>query len=56
MTERIKLTQGQMNIMLVAVEHGYRQCEKGANLGTALASVYDLYEVAKPGERVAEPA
>lgn len=48
MAEKIKLTNAQMNVMLVAVEHGYKQCEKGANLEAALASVYDLYEVGKP--------
>lgn len=48
--EKIKLTQAQMNIMLVAVEHGYKQCEKGMNLQAAMASVFDLYEVTKPGQ------
>lgn len=48
MTEKIRLTNAQMNVMLVAVEHGFKQCEKGVNLQAALASVYDLYEVGKP--------
>jgi hypothetical protein len=47
--EKIKLTQSQMNVMLVAVEHGYKQCEKGNNIQAALASVFDLYEVVRPG-------
>lgn len=42
---KIRLTNAQMNVMLVAVEHGYKQCEKGANLQTALGSVHDMYEV-----------
>jgi hypothetical protein len=46
--ERISLTQSQMNVMLVAVEHGYKQREKGASLEAALASVFDLYEVRRP--------
>lgn len=45
MMEKIALTSDQMNVMLVAVEHGFKQCEKGNNLQAALASVYDLYEV-----------
>lgn len=44
-TEKIKLTNSQMNLMLVAVEHGFQQCEKGNNLEAAFMSVYDLYEV-----------
>lgn len=46
--KKIMLNNAQMNLMLVAVEHGYKQCEKGVNLKAALASVYDMYEVAKP--------
>jgi len=46
--EKIALTQSQMNLMLVAVEHGFKQCEKGFNLEAALMSVFDLYEVKKP--------
>lgn len=46
--ERIKISQSQMNVMLLAVEHGYKQCEKGHNLQAAMASVFELYEVAKP--------
>lgn len=46
--EKIKLTQSQMNIMLLAVEHGFKQHEKGNNLEAALMSIYDLYEVEKP--------
>src|SRR5690348_121297 len=42
--EKIALTQSQMNLMLVAVEHGFKQCEKGLNLEAALVSVFDLYE------------
>lgn len=45
--EKIKLTQGQMNVMLLAVEHGYKQHEKGASLEAALASVFELYDVQK---------
>jgi hypothetical protein len=52
MFDRIKLTQSQMNVMLLAVEHGYRQCEKGHNLQAALASVFELYEVMKPAEEM----
>lgn len=46
--ERVKISQSQMNVMLLAVEHGYKQCEKGHNLQAAMASVFELYEVAKP--------
>jgi hypothetical protein len=44
--EKIRITMSQMNTMLVAVEHGYKQREKGNSIEQALASVYDLYEVA----------
>lgn len=47
---KIALTQSQMNVMLVAVEHGFKQCEKGNNLQAALASVFDLYEVKTPAK------
>ncbi len=43
--QRICVSHGQMNIILMAVEHGFRQCERGANLETALKSVFDLYEI-----------
>lgn len=43
--EKIAITQGQMNLVLMAVEHGFRQCEKGNNLEAARASVFELYEV-----------
>jgi hypothetical protein len=46
--KKIRVTLGQMNMLLVAVEHGFREHERGKNLQGALASVYDLYEVAKP--------
>ena len=42
---RFQITQGQMNLILMAVDHGYRMCERGHNLQAALASVFDLYEV-----------
>lgn len=48
--EKIALTQDKMNVMLLAVEHGYKQCEKGHNLQAALASVFEIYEVKKPKE------
>ena len=46
--EKIALTQNQMNVMLVAVEHGFRAREKGQSLEAAMASVFDIYEVKKP--------
>ncbi len=48
--EKIKISLGQMNLMLMAVEHGFKQHEKGKNLDAAWASLYDMYEVAKSGE------
>lgn len=48
--EKIKISQAQMNTFLVAVEHGFREHERGKNLQGALASVFELYEVAKPAE------
>lgn len=46
--ERAKVTQSQMNLILMAVEYGVRQCEKGKNLQAALEGVFELYEVAAP--------
>lgn len=46
--EKIAITQGQMNLVLMAVEHGFKQREKGNNLEAALASVFELYEVKRP--------
>lgn len=43
--KKLKVTQQQMNIILMAVEHGFREGERGKNLEGALASVFDLYEV-----------
>lgn len=43
MPDRVRVTEGQMRLMLFAVEHGYRQCEKGHNLQAALASVHAMY-------------
>lgn len=48
MKDRIKITLSQMNILLVGVEYGFRQCEKNKNLEAALAGVYELYEVVRP--------
>lgn len=45
----IPISQQQMNLILMAVEHGYRQCEKGNNLEAALVSVFSLYVVKKDG-------
>jgi len=47
---RLKVTQDQMNGMLMSVEYGFRQCEKGKNLEATLASVFDIYEVKKEPE------
>ncbi len=46
--EKIKVTLSQMNLLLAAVEHGFRENERGKNLQGALASVFDMYEVTKP--------
>ncbi len=43
--KKMKVTNQQMNLILMAVEHGVRQAEKGNNLQAALASVFDLFEV-----------
>lgn len=42
----IPVTQGQMNLILTAVEHGFREHERGKNLEGALAGVFQLYRVA----------
>lgn len=46
--EKIQVTQQQMNLILMAVEYGYKQAEKGNNLEAAWRSIFDLYEVKKP--------
>lgn len=48
---KIKITQGQMNTILTAVEHGFREAERGKNLQAALAGVHEIYEVEKEGAR-----
>lgn len=45
MPDRVRISEGQMRLILFAVEHGYRQCEKGQNLQAALASVHAMYRV-----------
>lgn len=45
MAEPIQITQQQMNLILMAVEHGFREYERGKNLQGALASVFALYRV-----------
>ena len=45
---KLAVSQGQMNLILMAVEHGFREGERGKNLEGALASVFELYEVAPP--------
>jgi len=46
--EPIALTRGQMNLVLMAVEHGFRECERGKNLQGALEGVFRLYKVTTP--------
>ncbi len=46
--KRLQITQQQMNLILMAVEHGFREHERGKNLEGALAGVFELYEVAPP--------
>lgn len=41
----IHVTLRQMNLILMAVERGFREHERGKNLQGALASVYELYSV-----------
>lgn len=48
MLERTKLNLSQMNDILLGIEYGYKQCEKGHNLQAALASAFELFEVVKP--------
>lgn len=48
MPDRTIITEGQMRLILFAVEHGYVQCEKGNNLQAALATVHEMYRVQKP--------
>lgn len=45
---KVKVPLTQMNLILVAVEYGFKQCERGKNLDAAFLSVYDLFEVEKP--------
>jgi hypothetical protein len=52
MIDRTRITEGEMRVILFAVEHGYRQCEKGHNLQAALASVHAMFCV---GEKVDKP-
>lgn len=37
-----------MNLMLVAAERGYKDCEAGKNLQAAFMSIHDMFEVEKP--------
>lgn len=43
---KIEVTQTQMNLILAAVEHGFREGERGKNLEAALSGVFELYAVA----------
>ena len=52
MSSPIYVTQTQMNLILTAVEHGFRQAEKGNNLEKALSSVFEMYACT---ERVGDP-
>lgn len=45
MPDRVRITEGEMRVILFAVEHGYRQCEKSQNLQAALASVHNMYRI-----------
>lgn len=51
MPDRVRISEGQMRLILIAVEHGFRQYEKGQNLQAALASVHDMYRVDELDER-----
>lgn len=42
---KIKISLSQMNVMLLAVEHGYKECEKGHSLEKAMVTIFDIYEV-----------
>lgn len=48
---KIEITQTQMNLMLAAVEHGFRACERGKNLESALSGLLDLYAGEPPKNR-----
>jgi hypothetical protein len=50
MPDRVRVSEGQMRLILFAVEHGYRQCEKGQSLQAALASVHAMYRAVKDGD------
>jgi hypothetical protein len=43
--KQIPVSQQQMNLILMAVEHGFREHERGKNLQGALASVFEIYRV-----------
>lgn len=46
--EPFPVTQEQMNLILMAVEHGFREHERGKNLQGALEGVFKLYQVRPP--------
>jgi hypothetical protein len=46
--EKIKVPLPIMNLMIVAAERGYKDCESGKNLQAAFMSIHDMFEVEKP--------
>ena len=46
--DKIKVPLPIMNLMLVAAERGYKECEAGHNLQMAFMSIYAMFEVEAP--------
>ena len=44
---RMGVTREEMNLLLVAAEFGFRECEKGRNLQRALENISAMFEVTK---------
>jgi hypothetical protein len=42
---RFEVTEPQMRLIQLAIEHGYRACERGKNLQAALIDANNLYIV-----------
>lgn len=45
MLKPVIITQQQLGVILIAVEHGFKACERGWNLDKAKQSVYELYQI-----------
>lgn len=50
MLKPFKINQQQLGVILIAVEHGFKACERGWTLDKAKQSVLELYEVEEKQE------